>query len=404
MYQTLEELQMVHEEEMVNYDRIQSEVLQVMHRHGCRIIQTPTFEDYDTYGRYFPSLQKEMVKTIDADGSVLVMRPDVTLPLVKTVAREYPDTKQLLKFGYVSTVFREYYGKSTHGKYFLQSGVEVLGDDSPECDGEVIVTAAEFLEALGISDMRIDLGTVAYMDALFADLRLPPEALARVRKELEERNLVSLRQTADGLAVTKLQRDVLTELPRLFGDYGPTLSRAEELSLNAGMAAALERTKKVYDYLVCAGYGDRVQLDLGFTSHMGYYTDSVFKIYADGALYSLISGGRYDQLSAQFHAERPACGFGLNMNLLYEYMADAGMLEAVQPSADLAVVYDAPSPELIRDINGWRKDGFAVLGVSGKNTVSPGDYRLMVRWKDGAYEMDGRKADRSEIDARIRRL
>ncbi len=404
MYQTLEELQMVHEEEMVNYDRIQSEVLQVMHRHGCRIIQTPTFEDYDTYGRYFPGLQKEMVKTIDADGSVLVMRPDVTLPLVKTVAREYPDTKQLLKFGYVSTVFREYYGKSTHGKYFLQSGVEVLGDDSPECDGEVIVTAAEFLEALGISDMRIDLGTVAYMDALFADLRLPPEALARVRKELEERNLVSLRQTADELAVTKLQRDVLTELPRLFGDYGPTMRRAEELSLNAGMAAALERTKKVYGYLACAGYEDRVQLDLGFTSHMGYYTDSVFKIYADGALYSLISGGRYDRLSAQFHAERPACGFGLNMNLLYEYMADAGMLEAVQPSADLAVVYDAPSAELIRDINGWRKDGFAVLGVSGKNTVSPGDYRLMVRWKDGAYEMDGRKADRAEIDARIRRL
>lgn len=404
MKQTLEELQMVHEEEMVNYDRIQTKVLQVLHRHGCRIIQTPTFEDYNTYGQYFPALQKEMVKTIDADGTVLVMRPDVTLPLVKTVAREYPDTKQLLKFGYVSTVFREYYGKSTHGKYFLQSGMEVLGDGTPECDGEVIVTAAEFLEELGISSMRIDLGTVAYMDALFADLQLPPETLARVRRELEERNLVALQKTADELTVTKLQRDVLTALPRLFGNYEPTMGRAEEMALNRGMAQALERTKEVYAYLVHAGYGDRVQLDLGFTSHMGYYTDSVFKIYAHGALYSLIGGGRYDRLSEAFHVRRPACGFGMNMNLLYEYMAEAGMLEAIQPSADLAVIYDIVSSSLIRDINGWRREGFAVLGANERNTISPKDYRLIVYWNCGGYVMDGRPATKEDIDARLRRL
>ena len=29
--------------------------------------------------------------------------------------------------------------------------------------------AAEFLKSVGIRDMRIDLGTVAYMDALFDD-------------------------------------------------------------------------------------------------------------------------------------------------------------------------------------------------------------------------------------------
>lgn len=115
----IDDLKMVHEEEMKNYDRIEGAVVGVMRRHGCKIIQTPTFEDYDTYGRYFPQLQREMIKTIGRDGEVLVMRPDVTVPLVKTASREYPNPKQLLKFGYVSVVFREYYGKSTHGKYFL---------------------------------------------------------------------------------------------------------------------------------------------------------------------------------------------------------------------------------------------------------------------------------------------
>ena len=172
MNKTLDEMKMIHEEEMQSYGRIQDRVISVMLSHGCKIVQTPSFEDYDSYGTYFPSLRKEMIKTIDSDGSVLVLRPDVTLPLVKAAAIEFPDGSELLKYGYVTTVFRNYYGMTSHGRDFLQAGVEVLGDPTPECDGEVIVTAAEFLESVGIESMRIDLGTVAYMDALFEALEL----------------------------------------------------------------------------------------------------------------------------------------------------------------------------------------------------------------------------------------
>lgn len=95
-------------------------IISVIMNHGCKIIETPSFEDYDVYQHFFPQLRQQMVKTIDTDGRVLVLRPDVTLPLVETAAREFPRSNQLLKFGYVSTVFREYYGRSTYGKDFLQ--------------------------------------------------------------------------------------------------------------------------------------------------------------------------------------------------------------------------------------------------------------------------------------------
>lgn len=135
MNKTLDEMKMIHEEEMQSYGRIQDRVISVMLSHGCKIVQTPSFEDYDSYGTYFPSLRKEMIKTIDSDGSVLVLRPDVTLPLVKAAAIEFPDGSELLKYGYVTTVFRNYYGMTSHGRDFLQAGVEVLGDPTPECDG-----------------------------------------------------------------------------------------------------------------------------------------------------------------------------------------------------------------------------------------------------------------------------
>lgn len=401
MARTMDDLKMVHEEEMKNYDRIESAVVSVMRRHGCKIIQTPTFEDYDTYGTYFPQLQREMIKTIGPDGEVLVMRPDVTVPLVKTVAREYPDASQLLKFGYVSMVFREYYGKSTHGKYFLQSGVEVLGDETPECDGEVMVMAAEFLKSVGIRDMRIDLGTVAYMDALFEELHLTKEQLAQVREYMEKRNLVAFDGLVDALPITKIQRDVLLELPRLFGDYESTLKRAEGLCLNHGMMEALSRLRKVYEYLDVAGYSDSVQLDFAFTSHMGYYTDMVFKIYADGALYSLISGGRYDSLAAQFQVPRPACGFGLNMNLLYEVMAEEDLLEEMVPSCDVAVVYDEADRDLILTLMNWRQKGFSVLGVSRKNRIIPGDYRLIASYEKGAFVIGEERLSKEEMERKL---
>ncbi len=50
------------------------------------------------------------------------------------------------------------------------------------------------------------------------------------------------------------------------------------------MFNALSRLERVYDYILYAGYADKVQLDFGFASRLGYYTDTVFKVYVDGAL------------------------------------------------------------------------------------------------------------------------
>ena len=261
--------------------------------------------------------------------------------------------------------------------------------------------AAEFLESVGIRDMRIDLGSVAYMDALFEELRLSKEELSQVREFLEKRNLVSFEKLADRLSITKIQRDVLLELPRLFGSYEETLKRAEGLCLNHKMADALARLEKVYEYLAVAGYADRVQLDFGFTSHMGYYTDLVFRIYADGALYSLISGGRYDSLAAQFQVPRPACGFGMNMNLLYEVMADSNLLEEMAPSCDLAVVYDKADRDLIVTLMGWRKKGYSVMGVASTNAIARNDYKLIVSYKEGRFLLEGAALTKEELEEKL---
>lgn len=401
---TLDGVKMLHHDEMRNYDRIQGKIISVIMNHGCKIIETPSFEDYDVYQHFFPQLRQQMVKTIDTDGRVLVLRPDVTLPIVETAAREFPRSNQLLKFGYVSTVFREYYGRSTYGKDFLQGGIEILGDSSPECDGEVIVTAAEILEAVGVENIRIDIGTAAYTQALFDSLPLSEEQKATLKGYMAERNLVACKSYIASLPISSDARKALEALPVLFGPYAQTLSKARDYSINSGMLNALSRLERVYDYILYAGYADKVQLDFGFASRLGYYTDTVFKVYVDGALYDIIDGGRYDQLSSRFGVDRPACGFGMNINLLYEYMNDAGLLEDAEPSFQMAVSYTAGDQTLVRDLMNWRDRGFRVAAYPDSSFIDSADYSIHAIYRNGSYYKDGKAMTAEELEALMRRL
>lgn len=401
---TLDGVKMLHHDEMRNYDRIQGKIISVIMNHGCKIIETPSFEDYDVYQHFFPQLRQQMVKTIDTDGRVLILRPDVTLPIVETAAREFPRSNQLLKFGYVSTVFREYYGRSTYGKDFLQGGIEILGDSSPECDGEVIVTAAEILKAVGVENIRIDIGTAAYTQALFDGLPLSEEQKATLKGYMAERNLVACKSYIASLPISSDARKALEALPVLFGPYAQTLSKARDYSINSGMLNALSRLERVYDYILYAGYADKVQLDFGFASRLGYYTDTVFKVYVDGALYDIIDGGRYDQLSSRFGVDRPACGFGMNINLLYEYMSDAGLLEDTEPSFQMAVSYTQGDQTLVRDLMNWRDRGFRVAAYPDSSFIDSADYSIHAIYRNGSYYKDGKAMTAEELEALMGRL
>lgn len=401
---TLDGVKMLHHDEMRNYDRIQGKIISVIMNHGCKIIETPSFEDYDVYQHFFPQLRQQMVKTIDTDGRVLVLRPDVTLPIVETAAREFPRSNQLLKFGYVSTVFREYYGRSTYGKDFLQGGIEILGDSSPECDGEVIVTAAEILKAVGVENIRIDIGTAAYTQALFDGLPLSEEQKATLKGYMAERNLVACKSYIASLPISSDARKALEALPVLFGPYAQTLSKARDYSINSGMLNALSRLERVYDYILYAGYADKVQLDFGFASRLGYYTDTVFKVYVDGALYDIIDGGRYDQMSSRFGVDRPACGFGMNINLLYEYMSDAGLLEDTEPSFQMAVSYTQGDQTLVRDLMNWRDCGFRVAAYPDSSFIDSADYSIHAIYRNGSYYKDGKAMTAEELEELMGRL
>ena len=55
--------------------------------YGYKRIKTSAFEQYDLYSKVNSSInQNEMMKVIDRTGQVLVIRPDVTIPITRELS------------------------------------------------------------------------------------------------------------------------------------------------------------------------------------------------------------------------------------------------------------------------------------------------------------------------------
>jgi ATP phosphoribosyltransferase regulatory subunit len=108
-------------------------------------------------------------------------------------------------------------------------------------------------------------------------------------------------------------RRAVLALPRLAGD-ADVLAEAEAHCLNTPMMAALADLASVARLLAAYGVTDAVAYDLAEVRDLDYYTGVTFEGFAPGIGFSLISGGRYDDLIGHFGPSFPAVGWALTLD------------------------------------------------------------------------------------------
>lgn len=395
MQTALDMVKNIHHHELKEVARIQEVLLNAFNNHGCKMVETPIFEDYDTYAQELPHLRKQFVKTIDADGSVLVLRPDVTMPLVKSIAQEYEDSQSYLKFAYITPVFLDYQGRHRGGREFLQGGVEILGSTEPDSDSEIISMAMDILFNLGVTDIQVDIGTVAFSDAFFSELTLEKNQIEKIKTAIEMRNLDELEQLGKEYNLEAKDREFILALPKLFGPYEKAIVTAKSLCRNRYMVQALERLEEVVKQLKWIYPDKEFSLDFAFSNRLNYYTDIVFKIYAPNSPYALVDGGRYDLMSQKFGVNRPACGFGININLLYEYLAENQLAGKEEPVFDLLLRYTSITEDLFTLLAELRKLNMKVVAYPVYSKIDRSDFKLIGSYENGQFVVDniGRNKD-----------
>ncbi len=386
-----------HDRELKQMAKIQEVLTTIFTSYGCRMVETPIFEPYDTYSKYFPHLRKEFIKSIDIDGGILVLRPDVTIPLVKSLAIENEDSRAYLKFAYISNVFLNYQGRHGGGKDFMQGGAEILGSAETDCDSEIVYMAIKILRALDINNLHVDLGTVAYSNAFYEELSLPPRDISKLQEAVEERNMDKIEELCHSLQIKEEKRRFLFALPTLFGSYDETMERAKSLCRNRAMVRALERLEEIANQLRWEEREHIFHLDFAFSNRLNYYTDMIFKIYAEGAPYSLVDGGRYDTMSAEFGVDRPACGFGININLLHEYIRENHLMSYGMETFSLLLRYTNIDRDFLELLGQVRNKGIQVVAAPTYGVVDEDEFSLVGSYSKGLYSIKSTSYSKEEL-------
>ena len=288
---------------------LEEKLHQVLALYGYQDIETPAFEFFDIFNSDTGTVSsREMFKFFDRDNNTLVLRPDMTPSIARSVAKYYSDCTFPLRLSYVGNTFlnnRSYQGKLAEK---TELGAEYINDDSPEADAEAIVMMIDcFLEA-GLNDFRIDIGQSEFYRGIMEALDVSDEVKAQIHEYIENKNSLGMELLLADLPMKDCYRNILLEYNELYGDVS-MLEQAKKLTVNPKCQAAIERLEQVYEVICHYGYEKYVSFDLGMVNHFDYYTGIIFRGYTYGTGDAIGKGGRYDNLLMQFGKNAPAIGF-----------------------------------------------------------------------------------------------
>ncbi len=286
---------------------------------GYEKVITPTIEFFDVFNRESSGYNPEDLYSLtDSYGRLLVLRPDSTLPIARLVSTRLQNARLPLRLYYNQNVFLRQKNLTGRSDEATQSGIELMGISGLRADLEVITTAVEAIESCTSADFKLEIGHAGFFKELCKKLNVDDETVSGIYNCVESRNFVSLNNILDKIGKSDVT-DCIRSLPRFFGGI-EIIEKAREIDLGEDGRKSLDYLKELYILLCDAGLSDKIVIDLSLVNRTNYYTGIIFKGYLQGSGVSVVSGGRYDSLGAEFGREMPSTGFGIETGVLASVM------------------------------------------------------------------------------------
>lgn len=326
-------------QEALARERITETVRACFSSHGYLPVETPILEDrsvIETAGR----IQDSPFQLFDKDDRLLMLRPDLTLPIARMVASRIRADQLPARLRYVAPVVREQGALRGQPRQFTQLGVELVGGEGCDSEAEVVMLLADALARLGVPDWYVVCGSVAPLTSLLDSCGLGERFSKRVLSLVHDSDLVGLDQFVNATQeLTHEQAIALSRMVRLNGD-ARIMDELEELLVQAGVANATETVRSLRKLLEsCAPLvrQGRLRFDFSIINSFDYYTGLVFKAYAEGIAASLASGGHYDAVLENLGLPGiSACGFAMSLERLQEVLGEQGDSGVVTPGVRMA--------------------------------------------------------------------
>ena len=334
---------------------LEARARETFRRFGFQEIRTPVLEDTALFvrsvGQATDIVGKEMYTFEDRAGRSLSLRPENTAPAVRAYIEHAVNVREpITRWYYLGPMFR--YERMKTGRYrqFWQMGAEAYGSAEPAQDAEVIDLGLQFLEAAGLSRIRLELNSLgdgncrpAYLEALRGYLRAHQTELCSECQERIERNPLRVLDCKN----PKCQEIVAG---------APQISQALCQPCREHFLALQRKLDAIH-----APYTLNPRMVRG----LDYYTRTAFEFVSDAAALGTATavggGGRYDKLVQELGGpEIPAVGWAMGIDRLCLLLSETK--KHVEPAAELFVaVADAAAQDYgFRLVSELRRKGHAV--------------------------------------------
>ncbi len=364
-FQTLKGFKDVLPEEFPYWRFVLAKAYELADRYGFQQVDTPVLEETRLFLRGLQEgtaiiLDKELYSFEDLDGASISLRPEFTAGVMRAYVQHGMHTRpKPVKLFAVGPLFRHEKPQAGRFRQHTQFNAELLGEEDPAADLEIMQLAYNLYKELGFQDVSFQINSIgcpvcrpAYIEKLVAYFEAHYDELPAVDQRRLKVNPLRVLDTKEKATLALLD-DAPKSVEHLCHDC------AEHFDTLQGYLQALNLPYQVNFRLV-----------RGFD----YYVRTVFEVWAEelGAQNALCGGGRYDGLVESVGGPRtPGVGVGIGIERIVLSLKAQGIEPPALAHPQVMTLHRGPEAKLaaLKLTNALRAAGIPAVTAFGDRSL-----------------------------------
>jgi histidyl-tRNA synthetase len=365
-FQTPRGMHDIFSEQWRYYQKILDVVEEFANFYNFERIETPILEETELFtkgiGLTTDIVQKEMFSLRTKGGDHLSLRPEGTAPIVRAyIQHGLQNFPQPIKFWYFGPFFRYERPQSGRLRQFWQFGFEVLGEESPALDAQIILIFYNILKELKFKNLILKINSIGdsfcrpyYKKVLTSYLKSRINSLCQDCKRRLKENPLRVLDCKEETC----QR-IVSQAPQILDHLCENCKKHLKQTLEF-----LEELELPYN------------LDPYLVRGLDYYTKTVFEIFEDTEkgkeVGALVGGGRFNALAKILGGgEVPAVGGAGGVERIVLLIKEKAIRFPKEKKAKvfLAQIGDLAKRKALKLIEEFRKEEVPIFESLGRDSL-----------------------------------
>ena len=332
---------------------VKQKILSSYQSNGYNLISTPILESLD----YLNSSEggdnlRLMFKTVkrgdklnltkenltEADVVEEGLRYDLTVPLARFYANNREKLPNPFKAIQIDYSFRAERPQRGRERQFIQCDIDVFGDNSINCELELLKTSIETYKLLGFNDLTLKINNRQILNSIVLNAGFSEDDINTVCVTLDKLDKISVTGVMMELIEKGFNAENINKLVDAINDVvknglGATIKYGADTTIVQDTDYLINTLNKLTNNKFNIVY------DVSIVRGQGYYTGTIYEFYTTGFGGAIGAGGRYDKMIGKITGSNvPAVGASIGFEPVTMLIKERGL--TFDAKQNLALIYD----------------------------------------------------------------